>query len=76
MIGFLMIALGLLILASTLYHLIKIGVSGYWYSYVVDVLYLIGGSALIYYGYRQEYPPTILSGLATGMTAGGRSRWF
>jgi len=71
-----MIALGLLILASTIYHLVKIGVSGSWYSYVIDTLYLLGGVALVYYGYRQEYPPTILSGLATGMTAGGRSRWF
>ena len=71
-----MIILGLYLLGATIYQLVKIGTGGSVFSYVTNSLYLVGGLALLYYGYRQEFPPTIMSGLATGMTAGGRSRWF
>ena len=76
MLGWLMIGLGAIILAYTLYSIIKVGFGYGVISYIMNFTWLAAGVALVYYGYRQEYPPTFMSGLATGMTAGGRSRWF
>ena len=67
-----MLILGLYWVIGSISQLVKIGTSGSAFSYTVNSLYLAGGLALIYFGYRQEYPPAVIPTITTG----GRSRWF
>jgi hypothetical protein len=66
MIGWVMMAVGAVLAAWTLYSMfVKRTTSWVW-----GALYIAGGVALVYYGYQMEYPPV------PTLFTGGKSRWY
>jgi|APCry1669192010_1035390.scaffolds.fasta_scaffold00117_32 hypothetical protein len=66
MLGWLLIVVGLVLVAWTLYSMfVKRTTSWVW-----GALWIAGGVALVWYGYNQEFPPQ------PNLFTGGRSRWY
>lgn len=66
MIGWALIVLGGVLTAWTLYSMFVRRTT----SWVWGALYIVGGVALVYYGYQMEYPPV------PTLFTGGKSRWY
>lgn len=69
MIGWVGIVLGVLIFINVVWGLILVRPGTLW-GWTWQVIWLAAAGALVYYGYRQEYPP------APTLLTGGRSSWY
>lgn len=66
MIGWLMILLGGVLVAWTIYTMFFRRTT----SWIWGSVFIIGGLALVYYGYQTEYPPV------PSLFTGGKSKWI